>query len=261
MPQPQQQTFAMVSQTMLQGIVETICDRPGDTVAQRDARSREVVGSVQSFAPRDPVELMLAGMVVMHAHLIHDSVRDLLRGRDDQLNARTKSAIVALDRGMIGFLRQLRIAQKRPLEANDGSEVRPEAAIASAATKVVTSMVVDAAKPKTPAVALQKAAPEPPVPLLPSLRPDAASVAAMMAILSPPVSPLAVTSNRPRAAMSISPKTPSGLTPEVGGAKPHHAMAVPGLPASAPAPHGAAGYTAPVFGPRESVVPANVAVR
>jgi hypothetical protein len=253
----QQQTFAMVSQTMLQGIVETICDRPGDTAAQRDARSREVVGSVQGFAPRDPVELMLAGMIVMHAHLIHDSVRDMLRGQDDYVRVRAKSAIVALDRGMIGFLRQLRIAQKRPLMAKDDSDVGAEAAAGPGATDVIAAALTaaDAAKPK--AVPLQKAAPEPPAPVLPSLRTDETSIAAMMAILSPPVSPFVVSSNRPRPAAAVS-KIPSALTPVTDDAKPDRAMAVSGLAASAPSGRSAAGYVAPDSPPRDSAIRANV---
>ena len=105
-----QETGPGVSPTMLQGIVASICDRPGDTDAQREARSRDVVDAVQGFEPRDPVELMLAGMAVIHAHLIQDSVHDLVREQDDRLRARGKSTIVALDRAMVGFLKELRIA-------------------------------------------------------------------------------------------------------------------------------------------------------
>jgi hypothetical protein len=111
----QTETPPILPRTLIQGIVEAICDRPGDTPEQRDERSRDVVEAVQGFGPRDPVEAMLAGLAVLHAHLIQDSARDLLREQDNRVRSRTKSAIAALDRGMLGFLRELRVARKRPL--------------------------------------------------------------------------------------------------------------------------------------------------
>src|ERR1700722_5710169 len=136
LPQP-------LPRTMLLDIVETICDRPGDTREQRDARSLEVIGAVRGMAPRDPVELMLARMAVLHAYLIQDSARDLVREQDDRLRSKMKSTITGLDRAMLGFLRELRIARKRPLgtESNvepRGDEVAPIGAaeiIAAAETK------------------------------------------------------------------------------------------------------------------------------
>lgn len=72
MSMSQQETSRTLSQTMLQGIVDAVCDRPGDTAGQRDARARDVVDAVQGFAPRDTVELMFAGLAVIHAQLIQD---------------------------------------------------------------------------------------------------------------------------------------------------------------------------------------------
>jgi hypothetical protein len=118
----QQQTQQIVAQSMLRSIAETICDRPEDTEAQRDARSRDVIHTVLGFQPRDPVEIMLAGMVVTHVHLVQDSARDVLRGQEELLKARTKSTIVALDRGMIGCLKELRMARTRALAAGDSAE-------------------------------------------------------------------------------------------------------------------------------------------
>jgi hypothetical protein len=251
-----------VSPTILQGIVEAICDRPGESAEQRRARSCDVVRCVQSFAPRDPVELMFAGMAVLHAHLIEDSARDLFRERDERLKTRAKSSIAALDRGMLGFLRELRVASKRPLtvagdmpeldvpepdmpepdvpeldvpesnvpesnvpesnvpESNVPEPSVPEPSVpepsvpelnvpafdlpepdAEVGPDPVTVLVPAAiptpvaavAKPKTLAVPRaslrsppRMTAPEPPVKLLPPLRQAATSVAAMMAVISPP---------------------------------------------------------------------------
>jgi hypothetical protein len=192
-----QETGPGVSPTMLQGIVASICDRPGDTDAQREARSRDVVDAVQGFEPRDPVELMLAGMAVIHAHLIQDSVRDLVREQDDRLRARGKSTIVALDRAMVGFLKEFRIARKRASLPSDADEHRPEDAPTSDTGQVTTAAKAGAkaAKPNAPSVVRASVRnpgppPGPPVPLLPPLGRSEMSTAAMMAVISPSAMPL-----------------------------------------------------------------------
>jgi hypothetical protein len=179
-----------LSPTMLQGIVDTICDRPGDTQAQRATRSREVADAVQGFEPRDPVELMLAGMAVIHAHLIYDSVRDLVREQDDRLRARGKSTIVALDRVMLGFLREFRIARKRAPAVGEAAEPPREDAVVRGVGQidVMTKPGTRSGKPNapreprellaTPAGPPRRAEPPP-------LRHAETSVAAMMAVLGP----------------------------------------------------------------------------
>ena len=190
-------TSGTVAPTMLQGIVETLGDRPGDTTGQREARSRDVVDAVLGFQPRDPVELMLAGMVVTHVHLVQDSAREALHGQDEALKTRTKSTIVALDRGMIGLLKELRVAQGRTIEYWAGVEQpRMEATRAPAQPHTPAQPRTEAAKPRVPPVPrvpraelLQRTMPRPPVPLLPPLRTTEISIVAMMAVLSPPTKP------------------------------------------------------------------------
>jgi hypothetical protein len=194
---------------MLQTIAEAICDRPADTATKRAMRSRVVVETVQGFRPRDAVEVMLAGMAVTHVHLVEDSVRDVFRCQDDRLKARTKSTIVALDRGMFGFLKELRTAQARWRKTEAAVQAEPEA-IASVDTSPVpdgqlNNAAVGAAKPatrspKTGAVAT--APPTMPEGLLPPLRRAETSVAAATAVLSPPKPPyrVAAAAKQPAAA-------------------------------------------------------------
>jgi hypothetical protein len=174
----QHETQQTVAQAMLQSIVEAICDRPEETAARRDARSRDVVYSVLGFEPRDAVEIMLAGMAVTHAHLIQDSARDVTHGLEGMLKARTKSTVVALDRGMVGFLKELRLAQARPVEGG-----------ATAEAMVPAAPRAEVAKAPVPSVARTM----PPEPPFPPLRRAETSVAASMAVLSPPTTPCAVT--------------------------------------------------------------------
>ena len=187
----QQQTLPIASHSMLQGIVDANRDRPSDTPGQREARSRDIVDYVQGFAPRDPVELMLAGMVVTHAFLIHDAVRDLSRAEDDQLKKRAHSTIVALDRAMIGFLREFRIAGKRPLgqsEVEAPTQVEPTP-VTSPAQIIAAAKTTEIAKPR-PAPPRQMPVAEPPH------RPTATSAAAMLAVLSPPTRPFMVPTDK-----------------------------------------------------------------
>lgn len=193
---------------MLQSIADAICDRPADTATQRVARSREVVETVQRLAPRDAVEVMLAGMAVTHAHLIEDAARDVFRGHDERLKARTRSTIVALGRGMFGCLKELRIMQVSARKAAAVAQAEPEAV-----ARAEPEAVVQKAAPPAPGKTLQQASAGVAKPmagsaptgtaaratshvaserLLPPLRRAETSVAAAMAVLSPPMPPYAV---------------------------------------------------------------------
>src|SRR4051794_25347198 len=96
------------AQYMLDGLIACLCDRPGETQSRSSARALDVTTSVMALRPRDPVEMMLAGLAVMHAQLIQDSAGEMVREQDRGLRNRTKSTIAALDRAMMGFLRELR---------------------------------------------------------------------------------------------------------------------------------------------------------
>jgi hypothetical protein len=190
----QPETHSMFAQTMLQDITDAICDRPGDSAADRAARSGRVVRTVLGFRPRDPVEMMLAGVAVLHVHLLLDSAREVSRGQDERLRARAKSSITALDRGLIGILKELHLARKRPLGVDEMvTEAAPEpAAMADAAPgpQPVDQPKAEVAKPKTPAAGPR--APGRAAPPEQLLRQAETSVAAMLAVLSPPMAPCAV---------------------------------------------------------------------
>jgi len=193
-------TPKIVAQEMLQGVVHATCDRQGETPAQRDARSRSVVHSVLAFEPRDPVEVMLAGMVVTHFHLILDSAHDAYDAAPDNRKARINSGINGLGRQMGGFLKELQSAQLRPLAAAAAPSTD------APAEKPAPKPPPAARKTQTPAADWRDAAP---VPLLPPLRTASTSDIAMLAVITPPIKPRVV--NRVR---SEPPGT--GVNPEAG---------------------------------------------
>jgi hypothetical protein len=110
--QPLPQT---VAEEMLQVVARALCDRPGDSAAQRDSRTSQMVHTTLGFAPRDGLEYMLSTLAVGHFHLILDSMHDVFHGQLDLMKAKTKAGIVALDRAMIELLKELRIGRNRPV--------------------------------------------------------------------------------------------------------------------------------------------------
>src|SRR5580704_1117175 len=143
-PQSASQT---VLPSMLQTIVEAICDRPRDTAAQRTVRSHAVRETVQGFHPRDPVEIMFAGLAVTHAYLVEDAAHDVFRSQDDRLKARTRSTIVALGRSMSGFLKELRDAQTGWRKAAAAEQPEPESVASRAPDRPLDNAAAAVVKP------------------------------------------------------------------------------------------------------------------
>jgi hypothetical protein len=268
----EQQTDQTVALTMLQGIAEAIGGRPGDTMAQRDNRSRDVLHSVLGFRPRDPVEIMLAGMTVAHVYLIQDSACDALRDETDVAKARTKSTIVALDRMLFGFLKELRTAQTRSIEGWADAEKSP--------TNVADAQEhapAEAELPKTPTARqapptspVRVASPPPPLALFPLGGRTETSIGAMMSVLSPPDTPdlgpfaavkPAVPASRRGPAQSVAPYPETGtperdldrLTPEL--------KVVAAFVRTTPKGRGAVEYFAPAASARGSLKAADGGAR
>jgi len=121
------------AEEMLQIVARAICDRPGESSAQRESRTNQMVHATLGVEPRDGLEYMLSALVFGHFNLILDSMHDVFLGQVDQMKARTKSTIVALDRSMLALVRELREAGTRPLAKWARDAQRAEAAAAEAA--------------------------------------------------------------------------------------------------------------------------------
>jgi hypothetical protein len=103
-----------LAEELLQIVARAICDRPGENAPQRESRTHQMVQSTMGFEPRDGLEYMLATLAVGHFHLLLDSMHDAFQGQVDQLKAKTKTTIVALDRVMLEMIRELRMVRRRP---------------------------------------------------------------------------------------------------------------------------------------------------
>ena len=111
------QTDRTVIQDMLRDIIRALGERPGEPAAQRDSRARAVALSVLAFRPRDPVETLLAGLIVMHAQLLQDAARAASGG-----DPKARAGVIALGRVLLGFLREMHRAQGRVLETAPRAE-------------------------------------------------------------------------------------------------------------------------------------------
>jgi hypothetical protein len=98
------------------GIVKAVCEQDGETSEQQFLRSQAATFMVMAFMPRDVVEAMIAGHIVMlHEMMVHD-VQATLRGSEDKGRRVTRAGIVAMDRAFGDSLARLDKYRSRPSE-------------------------------------------------------------------------------------------------------------------------------------------------
>lgn len=112
MTAPQAQPTKAATQNLVREILALTAEITGapveDTTAAIDPAA---------FQPRDEVETMLAGLAVAHVRLIHKSMNEILAAPPGLDQSRGKAQLVALDRVLFGYLRELRTARKRPADS------------------------------------------------------------------------------------------------------------------------------------------------
>ena len=119
-----------------------ISDRGNQTEARRVGRSDDAETLIMSFQPRDAIDLMLTGQLVMFNEMLADGTRDVLRGMADGMKQRSLSTLVSAARTMQGHLDRLEkrgIQPHRTEIAAAETEARPaEAPRATPAPPPVT---------------------------------------------------------------------------------------------------------------------------
>ena len=112
MTAPQAQPTKAATQNLVREILALTAEITGapveDTTAAIDPAA---------FQPRDEVETMLAGLAAAHVRLIHRSMNEILAAPPGLDQSRGKAQLVALDRVLFGYLRELRAAGKRPVDS------------------------------------------------------------------------------------------------------------------------------------------------
>jgi hypothetical protein len=106
--------------------VRAVSDRGNQTEAQRAAKAHDAETLIMSFLPRDGIELILAGQVVMFNELLADGARDVLRGMIDTQKQRSLSTLVALGRVALGHVDRL---DKRGIQPHRTELPAPQAGL------------------------------------------------------------------------------------------------------------------------------------
>jgi hypothetical protein len=122
---------------MLQVAGRSLCDRAGESPAQGQSRTRQMVLSVLGSEPRDGLEFMLATLAFGHFELILDSMHDAFQCQEGVAKAKIKTSIVALDRSMLGMIKEFRLARRR--EAAFAEVARQEKTGSAATTTPATA--------------------------------------------------------------------------------------------------------------------------
>lgn len=157
-------------------VIAAICDRPGEDAATRRARETAALKSIQDFDPKDGVEIMLAGLIVMFQSLIASAAQDARHADNPD---RAQRQVAQLSRAHMGYLRELRLHRKQhqpaPKPVPKPAPAKPEAKAAKPrpttpplgrspllATAATSALLAPA---QTLAALLQPAAPPPPIPI------------------------------------------------------------------------------------------------
>jgi hypothetical protein len=113
-------------------------ERPNDTAGQRDARIRQLAGTIMAFRPGDPIEAMIAGHCVMFHELIVDSVRGTVSGADTSPRQQQRNSIVAMDKAFGNNF--ARLTEYRAEVVADANESPAAAEVACAETDIAERM-------------------------------------------------------------------------------------------------------------------------
>ena len=154
-------------------IVHAVSDLPGLTTAAYEAKADATWALLESFRPRDVIDLMLSGQLIAFSAVFADATGGLLRGMDDTLKKQTLSSLISIGRVTQGHLDRLAKRGNQPYRTEIAAEppaVRPNAA---ATAPVVEPPPVTAPRSSTPppAAATVKSAALSPVAAAPSAAP------------------------------------------------------------------------------------------
>ncbi len=208
----------------LDGVLRAIAARDGLTAAQRLAKSDDAETLIMSFQPRDAIELMLAGQIMIFHEMLADGARVVLHGVCGATKQRGQSTLVALGRLTQGHIDRL---EKRGLQPHRTEVAAPHAEPRQAARVPIAELA-------DPPAAVEAEAAPPPVAAPPAVPPHPTAAAPTAKAAPSPV------------AASAAPPHPEAAAPTA--ARTHPAAAAPAdsavpRPAAAPAavpPHPAA---------------------
>jgi hypothetical protein len=154
---------------LIADIARALGQRPGDNEQMRLARTQAVTRMILDLRPRDAIEGMLSGHVVLFHELLTDSTLETLRTEMTVNRRPARGTIVSLDKA---FQRNLTLLEKHRQRPSQGSHE------AAQTPPVAPPRAEEAVAPAPPSPAVAKARE---VTVLSTLRPSADQVAACRA--------------------------------------------------------------------------------
>src|SRR5579859_6703558 len=88
-------------------IVHAVCDRPGQSKAAYEAKADATWALLESFRPRDVIDLLLSGQLIALNAVFANATLGLLLGMDDTLKKQTLSSLVSIGRVTQGHVDRL----------------------------------------------------------------------------------------------------------------------------------------------------------
>lgn len=181
-PNPDPHHVSSLLQPALNGIVAALADRGEQSGPEYEARRTGAWTLIQSFQPRDAIDLLLVGQLVAINELFADGTRDVLRGTTDSLKQRTRSSLLAMARLTQGHLDRLEkrrsqaeIAEPRAAQC---AAAPPSAAPETLATpyaprepEIAAASPASPAAKSTPKASGTQSPPEPAQPIAPPAPP------------------------------------------------------------------------------------------
>jgi len=126
-----QSNDARIAGVLLSGMVAALADRAELNHAQKDARASGVWSLISTFEPRDQIQMILIGQMLMFHELIADGGRDVMRGMMDTLKLRAQSNLNAMNRSLhqnLGMFLRLRDKSEATMPVQEEARETPAAA-------------------------------------------------------------------------------------------------------------------------------------
>ena len=138
-------SFTQLFTHLITEIARAAAVRPHQTEARLRFRTQIIAQMILGLAPRDVLEVMLAGQTVMLHGVLTDSIRDMLEGEMDTLRRGTRANIVALNRAFMTNLDRLESCQRRPSQGTRLASGAPAADLAGKHDGAISGATPDAA--------------------------------------------------------------------------------------------------------------------
>jgi hypothetical protein len=117
-------TIDLLIPLLSRDVIDAIADRPGETRADRDIRAEGAWRSIEGFAPRDTMEIMMAGHAVAFQSMIMDSVHDSRHAPTEESARLHRQQAVSMSRAQLSWFKEFRLHR-----AAEADSVQPEAEI------------------------------------------------------------------------------------------------------------------------------------